>query len=207
MSEHRSLPRPLTRRRVALASGAAVALLLTAVGSATAGQAEHASKPSAASAPRSGAVVLGGLEVKVVAPYEPVDINADLQMGLLPTGRQNYVISSPDTFAEAVEAAKGYVGDDIRPDSISLGVDTEQGEVTLISGAWRLAGTPRDITVSFGKDIDYAAQLVRLPGRPGWGTFYLDTRGQDLPDTFTVTARDQAGKVFATLKHEPWPAG
>ncbi|MFV0134537.1 hypothetical protein ACLGIH_15055 [Streptomyces sp. HMX87] len=254
MYEHRTLPRPATRRGLTLAAGAAVALLLSGVGTATAGQASSAATSATASVPQpageravtpasesggsesgvsqsggpgsgvsqsrgsqsggpgsggpgSGVSVFGGLEVKVVEPYEPVVINDELRMGLLPTGRQNYVISSPDRFSAEIEAAKGYVGDDIRPDSISLGVSTEQGEVTLISGAWRLAGTPRDITVSFGNDIDYAAQIVRLPGKPGWGTFYLDTRGQDLPGSFTVTAHDQNGRAFAAVRHEPWLAG
>ncbi|GAB3655425.1 hypothetical protein [Streptomyces sparsus] len=202
MNERRTAPRP-TARRVALATGAAVALLLAGAGTATA---EHAPRPTAEAAPTSGLAVLGGLEVKVVEPYEPVDINDDLQMGLLPTGKQNYVITSPDRFAAEIEAAKAYVGDNIRPDSISLSVYSEQGEPTLISGAWRLADTPRDVTVSFGHNIDYAAQIVQLPGKPGWGTFYLDVQDQGLPDTFSVTAYDKAGNAFASIDHEPWPA-
>ncbi|MBW1598280.1 hypothetical protein [Streptomyces sp. JJ38] len=220
MNENRTRRRRTARRRLAVATGAVATVLLAGTGIATADQPEpaptRAQAAAEAGAPEdapalenagSGLKPLGGLEVKVVEPYEPVDIGEDWQMGLLPTGKQNYVVSPAESYAANVEAAKGYVGSDIRPDSISVGVYSESGEVQIIDGAWRLDETPREITVSFGGNVDYTAQIVRLPGKPGWGAYYLDLRGQELPNTFTVIAKDADGEVFDTMDVEPWPAG
>ncbi|MCZ7416360.1 MULTISPECIES: hypothetical protein [unclassified Streptomyces] len=221
MNENRTRHGRATRRRLAATTGAMATLLLAGAGIATADQPEPAPTRAQAAAPeaavpgeapasesaRSGLETFGGLEVKVVEPYEPVAIGEDWRMGLLPTGKQNYVVSPNERFAEDIESAKGYVGSDIRPDSISVGVYSESGEVQIIDGAWRLDETPREIIVSFGDNVDYAAQIVRLPGEPGWGTYYLDLRGQELPDSFTVIAKDADGDVFDTMDVEPWPAG
>ncbi|MEE1928615.1 hypothetical protein V1J52_10485 [Streptomyces sp. TRM 70351] len=200
------------RRRTAraAATAAASALLLAGAGTATATATASGTVAATAASAASGDVsVFGGLEVKVVQPYEPVDISETLQMGLLPQGKQNYVVSHPDRFAAGVEYAKGLVGDDIRPDSMSLGVSSENGEVRLITGAWRLAEAPREIRVTFGDDDwSYLAQIVQLPGSPGWGTYYFDVERWDLTETsFTVEGVDEDGEVFDTLEHQPWPQG
>lgn len=152
-----------------------------------------------------GLQTMGGLEVKVVEPYEPAEIAPDLLMGLLPEGRQNFVVSHPDTYTESIEYAKGMAGDSIRPDSISLHVSSEDGRVELISGAWRLDETPREIVVEIAENVGYLAQLVKLPGNPGWGAFYLDTREiEGMGDEFTVTAHDADGAVFDEIDFAPF---
>jgi hypothetical protein len=195
------------RRRAVRAAFTAAAAGLLLAGAATATAAAPAEGPRPAAAAVSGDVsVFGGLEVKVVEPYEAVAISEEWHMGLLPQGEQNYVVSHPDQFAANVEAAKQYAGDSIRPDSISLGVRFEDGDVQLITGAWRLAEAPSTITVTFeGDSFGYAAQIVQLPGRPGWGTYYFDAAGWGLSESaFTVQAVDQDGDFFDTMKYEPW---
>ncbi|GAA4666018.1 hypothetical protein GCM10023347_18140 [Streptomyces chumphonensis] len=198
-----------TGQRAALAAVAALLLAGTATGAATAAApATGEARPAPAAA--SGDVsVLGGLEVEVVQPYEPVEISDTWHMGLLPEGRQNHVVTRPERYAADIETAKGYVGDDIRPDSMSLGVQSEYGEVRLITGAWRLAEAPREIRVTFeGDTFSHLAQIVRLPGRPGWGTYYFDAEGWGLSKTaFTVEGVDADGEVFDVVEHRPWPQG
>lgn len=198
--------RDVRRRAVRAAfTTAAAGLLLAGVATATA--AAPAAGPRPAVAEAGGDVsVFGGLEVKVVEPYEAVEISEEWHMGLLPQGEQNYVVSHPDRFAANVETAKEYAGDSIRPDSISLGVQSENGDVQLITGAWRLSEAPSTITVTFeGDDFGYAAQIVQLPGKPGWGTYYFDAKGWGLSESaFTVQAVDRDGDVFATHEYEPW---
>ncbi|MBB1243748.1 hypothetical protein GL263_09280 [Streptomyces durbertensis] len=200
------------RAAVAVATATAATLLLAGAATATAsGDHAPAGKRGQVSGQASGQAsgevsVRGGLEVRVVKPYQPLEINEETRLGLLPQGRQNYVVSHPDSFAKNVEYAKGLVGDDIRPRSMSLGVQSENGEVTLITGAWRLTEAPREISVRFeGDNFGYAAQIVQLPGKPGWGAYYFDPKAWGLEKkAFTVEGVDRKGKVFDTLEHRPW---
>ncbi|MBB1254644.1 hypothetical protein H3146_14920 [Streptomyces sp. OF3] len=209
------------RAAVAVATAATATLLLAGAATATASgdkvpgaAAVAAADKAPADTTRAGKApagsgdmsVRGGLEVRIVEPYEPLEINEETRLGLLPQGRQNYVVSHPDSFTANVEYAKGLVGDDIRPRSMSLGVQSENGEVTLITGAWRLSEAPREITVRFkGDNFGYAAQIVQLPGKPGWGTYYFDPKAWGLSKKeFTVEGVDRNGRVFDTVEHKPW---
>ena len=164
---------------------------------------------SAAVLAMPGTATAGGNGVLEVAPYEAVTIDEEHVIGLLPEGRQNYVISHPDGFDEAVEQARHQVGDDIRRNSISAGVESVDGETTLVHGAWRLDEKPSEIVIvpEGVTDWGYATQPVTLEDEPGWGAYYAsaDTFGGDLPERFTVVAYDENHEVFDEIEITPWP--
>lgn len=207
----------MSRRRLAIAG--AVALVLAA-GGGTAIAVDRAASPAApataqnglspAAAPaRNGAAPAqprakspSATGPRVVRPYQPVDIGRGAKMGLLPEGRQNYVVSYDD-FAADVEEAKKYPGSSIRPNSLSGGIGTE-GDDILFTGAYRTDTVPARTTVRIGKGPETDAAMLRLPGRPGWGTYYLDRPGAGpWREPVTVTAYDGAGAVLATLTFAP----
>ncbi|UED87463.1 hypothetical protein [Streptomyces profundus] len=145
----------------------------------------------------------GGMDLIEVDPYEAVVINDAFVMGLLPEGDQNYVVSSPDSFDENVEAAKGFPGSQILPDSIGVGVYGEDDEIILIEGVWRLdEGVPFITVTPEGQDWGYGAQPVALEDEDGWGTFYFDPAAWDVVgvDSYTITASDADGEVFDELE-------
>ncbi|GAA3872672.1 hypothetical protein [Streptomyces sedi] len=145
------------------------------------------------------AETLGGMDVVKVAPYEAVEINDDWSIGLLPEGEQNYVVSDPAGFAEAVEEAKGLEGDDIDPESISLStfLNTED-DSELFAGAWRSdQGVPHITVTPDGQDFGYGAQPLALEGEDGWGAYYFDPAAAGVEaDGYTVTATDDEGNVI-----------
>ncbi|WP_461030666.1 hypothetical protein, partial [Streptomyces sparsus] len=137
--------------------------------------------------------------VRIVDPYEPVTLTPELRLGLLPEGRQNYVIAEAEQFPEALEHARAMgLGDSLRPRSISTGYDsTDRDGIQRIEGAWRLPEPPRRIVVTVA-GAERRAELFTLPGDPGWGVYHLDTTGLPRFTSFTITARDHEGEVFAT---------
>ncbi|MEW2635561.1 hypothetical protein AB0903_28980 [Streptomyces sp. NPDC048389] len=144
---------------------------------------------------------------RVVQPYEPVEMGQGARMGLLPQGRQNYVVAWGDDFAESVARSKKYVGDSIRPNSLSGGLYTD-GDDALFTGAFRSDVVPARITVRVGNGPEQEAGVLRLPGDPGWGTYYLDAAGDGaLKETVEVTAYGAHGGVLAALSYEPFLAG
>ncbi|GAB2925380.1 hypothetical protein [Streptomyces mayteni] len=155
-----------------------------------------------------GSAVAGGLEPLLVAPYERVEINDANVMGLLPEGRQNFVVSEPASFEEDIEAAKQRPANGIRPNSISSSVAREDGMTTLVYGAWRLDEIPSEIVVyPEGEDWGYGAQLVVLEDEPGWGTYYFDaSRYQDERlGELTIVAYDENHEVFDEIEIDrPW---
>ncbi|MFG2737762.1 hypothetical protein N0X72_26815 [Streptomyces carpaticus] len=156
---------------------------------------------SPAPSARDGA---GGPPVEV-EPYERVVISDTLVLALLPEGRQNFLLSSPEHFEENLEIAAGLEGDNIRPDSVSAGYDFDTDP--LVYGAWRLEGTPsRIVVVPEDGDEEYPATLVMLTGEPGWGVYYLDAASiPSLAGGFRVVAYDADGEVFADLPVAmPW---
>lgn len=143
---------------------------------------------------------------RVVRPYEPVEIGQGAVMGLLPQGRQNYVVAWQN-FDEYVEQAKGYVGDSIRPNSLSGGLHVD-GDDVLFTGAFRTDTVPARITVRVGTGAEKDAGMLTLPGDPGWGTYHLDAAGTGAPrQTTRVTAYGEDGAVLASLTFEPSTAG
>ncbi|MFM9494264.1 hypothetical protein ACKI1Q_11665 [Streptomyces galilaeus] len=142
---------------------------------------------------------------RVVRPYTPVEIGQGAKMGLLPEGRQNYVVAWDD-FEEAVEQARSLAGDSIRPNSISGGMGVD-GDDVLFTGAFRTDTVPARITLRIGAGPEVEAGMLRLPGTPGWGTYYYDAAGAGRPQgTVKVTAYDVDGSVLADLAYEPSPA-
>ncbi|GAA2383022.1 hypothetical protein GCM10010420_01280 [Streptomyces glaucosporus] len=150
----------------------------------------HAAPAEAATAPG----------VRVVRPYEPVEIGQGALLGLLPEGRQNYVVDwSPEGFRESVRRAKGYVGDDIRPNSLSGGLHYSPERGSLFTGAWRSDTVPARITVRTA-DGTFDAGILRLPGNPGWGAYHLDAGRTDARKApVTVTAYAPDGTVIDDL--------
>ncbi|HZG02281.1 MAG TPA: hypothetical protein VE546_01675 [Streptomyces sp.] len=142
--------------------------------------------------------------VRVVRPYEPVEIGQGALMGLLPEGRQNYVVAwgGPEDFREQVEQARQYAGDDLRPNTVSGGISSSPEHGVLFTGAFRTDVVPGRITVrTAGGTFD--ASMLRLPGNPGWGTYYLDAGRTDaLAAPVTVTAYAPDGTVIDELVME-----
>lgn len=189
---------------MALAGGAGTALALGG-GSAqpvrAAADGTDSVTPAAATTSKAA-----GTGPRVVRPYQPVEIGQGARMGLLPQGRQNYVVAWED-FEGSVQRAKAYVGDSIRPNSLSGGLQTD-GDDALFTGAFRTDTAPSRITVRVGTGPEQAAGMLMLPGEPGWGTYYLDAAGAGAPEgTVKVTAYGADGAVLATLSFEPFPAG
>jgi hypothetical protein len=142
---------------------------------------------------------------RVVRPYEPVEIGQGAKMGLLPEGRQNHVVAWDD-YEEAVERARTLAGDSIRANSISGGMGVD-GDDVLFTGAFRTDTVPTRITLRIGTGAEVEAGMLRLPGTPGWGTYYYDAAGAGRPqETVEVTAYDADGSVLADLAYEPEPA-
>lgn len=189
---------------VALTGGAGTALAL-GDGSAQPVKAAVRGTVSARSAATT-AVTNTAAAPRVVQPYQPVEIGQGAKMGLLPQGGQNYVVAWED-FAASVERAKAYVGDSIRPNSLSGGLQTD-GVDALFTGAFRTETVPSRITVRVGTGPEQAASMLMLPGEPGWCTNYLDAAGAGAPkETTKVTAYGADGAVLATLSFEPFLAG
>lgn len=142
---------------------------------------------------------------RVVRPYEPVEIGQGAKMGLLPEGKQNYVVAWND-YEAAVEQARSLVGDDIRPDSISGGMGVD-GDDVLFTGAFRTDTVPARVTLRIGTGAEVDAGMLMLPGRPGWGTYHYDAAGTGRPrETVEVTAYAPDGSVLARLAYDPSPA-
>ncbi|GAA2383010.1 hypothetical protein GCM10010420_01260 [Streptomyces glaucosporus] len=138
--------------------------------------------------------------VRVVRPYEPVEIGQGALLGLLPEGRQNYVVDwSPEGFRESVRQARKAVGDGIRPNSLSGGISFSPDRGVLYTGAWRTDTEPARITVT-AAGRTWEAGLVSLPDDPGWGVYHVDA-GRLGPDetSATVTVYGPDGTVLARL--------
>ncbi|ARQ71040.1 hypothetical protein [Streptomyces marincola] len=199
--------RALRARRRAVVTGAGTAGVLAAVLAAglawtQTGAESGGTAPPAATreAPSPGGADDGGGPVEV-RPYERLAINDRFVVGLLPEGEQNYVVSSPASFDENIEAAKRYSGDNIRPNSLSGGIHGQDGEAELITGAWRLDGTPSRIEIRpEGQDAGHPATIITPAGDPGWGVYCLDAG--HLPGFtggFRVVAYDANGEMFGEL--------
>lgn len=191
------------KRRVVIAALAAT-LMIGGAGTAAAAY-SSGSDSSGSSSPAPS--VKGGLEPVELAPYEPLNVTDDTQLGMLPEGKQNYVLAPREQFEQRVEDAKSRPGNGLAPDSLSLRTHADAGDVQLVAGAWRHGEIPSQIIVSReGEDFGYAAQIVHLPGESEWGTYYLDTT--ELPDLdgFTVTAYDQDNNAFHEREYTPQPS-
>ncbi|CAM5227463.1 hypothetical protein SHIRM173S_09919 [Streptomyces hirsutus] len=131
---------------------------------------------------------------RVVRPYQPVEIGQGARMGLLPEGRQNYVVAW-ENYAESVERAKGYAGDSIRPDSLSGGLHTE-GDDALYTGAFRTETVPARITLRIDGGAEAEAGMLSLPGDPGWGTYYAFGDASAAGTGVTVGDAEDGGVLF-----------
>ncbi|MEU2979935.1 hypothetical protein [Streptomyces hirsutus] len=124
-----------------------------------------------------------------------MEIGQGARTGLLPEGRQNYVVAR-ENYAESVERAKGCAGDSIRPDSLGGGPHTE-GDDAPYTGAFRTETVPACITLRIDGGAAVEAGMLRLPGDPGWGTYYAfgDASAADTGVTVTAYAGD-GGVLF-----------
>lgn len=156
------------------------------------------SSPSATPAPTAGTL-------KVLEPYEGFTVSDGWQLGMLPEGRQNYILEADGQFAASMELRRDKnIGASIRPNSFS-GPSLGTGN-PLVSGAWRLAQPPQRITLTTESGREYLADLFTLPDNPGWGVYTFHGTDMGPEDTFTVTGYDARGKVFQVTERTPtWP--
>ena len=158
--------------------------------------------PPADSSPRVSPTPTAGT-LTVLEPYEAVAVAPGWKLGLLPEGRQSYVLTESDNFDADMEYRRGeHLGDSIRPDSISGG--SVSGDTPHVSGSWRLAQPPQRITLTTEAGREFSADLFTLSGNPGWGVYNFHDTGVRPYDTFTLTAYDAQGEVFDTHEHTPW---
>ncbi|MET9505567.1 hypothetical protein ABZY42_28240 [Streptomyces sp. NPDC006622] len=131
---------------------------------------------------------------RTVSPYEVVGIGHGHSMALLPDGRQNFVVGAGD-IAAAVERAKGSLGDNILPETLSSG-RSGTGENVLYFGAFRAKTVPSRIELRFDSGRRHTAEALTLPGHPGWGTYYVFCDASTADTGYTVTASTQDGEVL-----------
>ncbi|MDT0270656.1 hypothetical protein RM844_30725 [Streptomyces sp. DSM 44915] len=201
------------RRRLTVAGASTTGVLAVALAAGLAWLPTDAGPPAGGTptatfpVPQPDPVVPGA--PREVAPYEPVVINEHYVLGLLPEGNQNYVTASAEQFEASIDYARQLPGNNLNPDSISVGHAADAGVPLLVAGVWRLAEPPSRIVVEpAGQRTGYPATLVTLGGQPDWGTFYLDaTRHPDLAAGFRVVAYDADGAVFDEVSVDPdWPS-
>ncbi|RKN38504.1 hypothetical protein D7294_23800 [Streptomyces hoynatensis] len=201
------------RRRLAVVSAATACVLAVALavglaewpagaGPEEAGGSGGTAPPAAQATPPGTPSPSAGGGLVEVRPYERVVINRETVLGLLPEGEQNYVITSPQYYAQQIEDAKRFPGNNVRPGSIGAGLLEDQNGARLIEGVWRLDETPARIMIEpEGEDTAYPATMVMLAGEPDWGVFYFDAaRSPSLPPDFDVTAYDEHGRVLAVTQ-------
>ncbi|TDC20984.1 hypothetical protein E1265_19335 [Streptomyces sp. 8K308] len=142
-------------------------------------------------------------DAEVVRAYEPIRIADDWLMALLPEGEQNFLISPDTSFQEVLEwqRANPETVPGIAPESLhaSFSMDVETEEIVLWGGGWRTDCGPARITVESirdGQTVEVRdAELLRLRGERGWGTFYFDG-GVTREDRMVLTAYDARGQIL-----------
>ncbi|MEW2635563.1 hypothetical protein AB0903_28990 [Streptomyces sp. NPDC048389] len=194
--------RTARRRRTAALAGTAtaVAALLT-LGTLGGPSSAQDPAPPASAAPDTAPPAPAPLpEVRVVRPYEPVPIGHGFSMALLPEGRQNFVVGTGDIGA-SVEQSRQYVGDSIRPNSLSSGLSSGDGP-PLLCGAFRSDTVPARVEVRLDSGERLAAAALRLPGAGDWGAYYaFGDAGHDVGG-WTVTAYAGDGSVLVEQHFE-----
>lgn len=193
------------RRRAGVASAVlgvvAVSLTLTVAPRVTSGPAPPASNPSELPGPSPTSEPSTPPEKQVVRPYKAKALSGGWWLGLLPDGRQNYLLAPNSTTKtefdqRMADQRKKPSGDRLRPRSIGGGTDSEMGNIW---GSWRHPGQVRITVTIAGKERE--ATLYSLPGTPGWGVYYLDARHLAPHTTYSVTAYDADGNIFDTQTH------
>ncbi|ALC23116.1 hypothetical protein ACH46N_10325 [Streptomyces pristinaespiralis] len=185
--------RAARRRRTAAMAGGVTALVAVLAVVPLSGELTRRHTPSPpATAPPVTALPTA---VRTVGPYEPEPIGRGHSMALLPDGAQNYVVGAGD-IAESVDAARGYTGDNIGPESLSGG-RIHDGELLLHHGAFRTRLLPARIEVRTDSGARSPASALRLPGEPGWGAYYAFGDASTADEGWTVTAYGADGGVLA----------
>ncbi|UCM88979.1 hypothetical protein [Streptomyces marincola] len=144
----------------------------------------------------------------VVRPFERVGVGQGMVMALIPSSDQKYVLADDtrESFRRAVRDAYQYGGADLADGRISASFSfkwhTPEQEVPNIvfSGAWRADCGPSRITIEF-EGGSYEAELLRLPNRPGWGTYHADPGVRSMGNgDLVVTAYDAEGRVLDRME-------
>ncbi|GAB2876998.1 hypothetical protein [Streptomyces mayteni] len=133
---------------------------------------------------------------RVVQPYEPVEVDEERVLALVPGGGR-YVLSHPDTFEENLRIVTAH--EDVLPllDGIDIGLNVLSAEARyLFDGLYRSDDRITRIVLDTG-DAEYEADLYVLPGDPDWGTFYLDTTDLELSGEMSLNAYDADGDLVA----------
>lgn len=140
-------------------------------------------------------------EVRVLEPAQSVEVAPGWWLGLLPEGRQRYVVAQDRGTGASEEALHGTtVGSSSRPDDFSINVGANK---SFVSGVWRHAQPPKRMTLTTQSGREYVATLFTLPDDPGWGVYTFREAGVGPQDTFTVTAHDSRGRAFRSHEHTP----
>ena len=193
------------RRRAGVTSAVvgvvAVSLTLTVAPRVTSGPAPPATTPSELPGPPPASKQATPPERQVVRPYQAKALSGGWWLGLLPDGRQNYLLAPNSTTKtefdqQMADQRKKPSGDNLPPRSIGGGADSHAGNIW---GSWRHPGQVRITVTIAGKERE--ATLYSLPGEPGWGVYYLDARHLAPRTTYSVTAYDADGNVFDTQTH------
>ncbi|WP_344383186.1 hypothetical protein [Streptomyces thermolineatus] len=193
-----------TRRTAgrALVAAAVVAATMTGAGVATAadGAGPAARAVAAPSAERAGHGFVRTDSARTVLPGERIDTGRGNTMWLTADGQHVVVTRDmPDQ-----EQAKRVLDDNFPVGTVNLRTfgDTDG---TLFTGAYRGPDTPARVTVEAdGKTLE--AQVVTLPGRPGWAAYHVDSpAGTGFPGgAELVTAYAADGTVLAQLDLSGW---
>ncbi|NYI04523.1 hypothetical protein [Allostreptomyces psammosilenae] len=207
MNAHRrTAGTPNSRRRIALPLVGAVAVgALAVAGGATAnasGPAAPVAAPAAATALRAGADA--GAEAKnaaaprVVQPGERIEVGGGFVVWL--TAQDEHVVVDPEM--PDLEQAKKIIDDNVPEDTIGLR-SFARPDGTLFTGAYRGDGDLHRVTIT-SQGVTAEAQVITLPGNPGWAAYHLHNDelpppGTDPDDRVTITAYAADGTVLATL--------
>ncbi|MBB1254646.1 hypothetical protein H3146_14930 [Streptomyces sp. OF3] len=208
------------RRRNRMAAGVAVAAVLAAplAVSFWPRPADERPSPPAVVSPSPEESEPAPGPPRTVSPDEPVRLASGVRLCMSEEGRQKYAVlpdspDSPDSTgsADAPDAPGSPgkagcpsgpdtgTGDNIRERSLSSGYTGSTADgVRWLYGVWRHDEVPSRIEVRAG-GRSYSAELFVLPGRPGWGTYFLDARTLPRFTSYRVVGYDAAGRQFATL--------
>ncbi|MBB1243750.1 hypothetical protein GL263_09290 [Streptomyces durbertensis] len=140
---------------------------------------------------------------RTVKPDEPVRLAAGVRLCLSEEGRQKYAVLEKTETAAGARCPSGPAtgtGDNIRERSLSSGYTSTTAEGVLrLYGVWRHDEVPSRVEVRAG-GRSYSAELFTLPGRPGWGVYFLDARALPRFTSYRVVGYDATGRPFATLR-------
>ncbi|MFI8006985.1 hypothetical protein [Streptomyces sp. NPDC086010] len=145
-----------------------------------------------AQALRAGATADEAAPVRVVAPGEHVQAGAGVEIWLTEEGKH---WSTPEMDHQFRSVVDGNI--DLQHPSVGLSTEV-LGDRYFLSGVHvARQGSVRVVVDTSDGKVD--ASVVRLPGRPGWGAWYVDVPLHDELTVDRVTLFDARGRQIASL--------